>query len=95
MQAEKAIEKYLARRVKECYGLCVKLQCTGINGIPDRIILKQNGEAVFVEMKAPMGRLSEVQKIRIQQLRDMNFRVYVLYNFDQVDWFIRKEFGIC
>lgn len=93
MQAEKAIEQYLVRKVKDCYGMCIKLQCTGINGIPDRIVLKPNGTAVFVELKAPQGILSEVQKVRIQQLRDMRFKVYVLYNFEQIDYFMRKEFN--
>ena len=93
MQAEKAIEQYLVRRVKDCYGMCIKLQCTGINGIPDRIVLKPNGTCVFVELKAPQGILSEVQKVRIQQLRDMRFKVYVLYNFEQIDYFMRKEFN--
>lgn len=93
MQAEKAIEQYLVRKVKECYGMCIKLQCTGINGIPDRIVLKPNGTCVFVELKAPQGILSEVQKVRIQQLRDMRFKVYVLYNFEQIDYFMRKEFN--
>lgn len=93
MQAEKAIEQYLVRKVKECYGMCIKLQCTGINGIPDRIVLKPNGTAVFVELKAPQGKLSAVQEVRIKQLRNMRFKVYVLYNFEQIDYFMRKEFN--
>jgi len=92
MQAEKSVEQYLIRRVKACGGMCIKLQCTGINGIPDRIVLiPVIGKCVFVELKAPGGRLSAVQEVRIKQLREMNFDVYVLYNFEQVDKFIDKE----
>ena len=91
MQAEKSVEQYLIRRVKACGGMCIKLQCTGINGIPDRIVLIPSGKSVFVELKAPGGRLSAVQEVRIKQLREMNFDVYVLYNFEQVDKFIDKE----
>lgn len=90
MQAEKSVEQYLIRRVKACGGMCIKLQCTGINGIPDRIVLI-HGRCVFVELKAPGGRLSAVQEVRIKQLRDMGFSVYILYNFEQVDNFIDKE----
>lgn len=96
MQAEKSVEQYLIRRVKACGGMCIKLQCTGINGIPDRIVLIPSGKipsgkSVFVELKAPGGRLSAVQEVRIKQLQDMGFSVYVLYNFEQVDNFIDKE----
>lgn len=94
MQAEKAIEQYLTRCVKDCYGMCIKLANTGYNGIPDRIVLKPNGVAVFVELKAPMGRVSKVQEARHRQLKNMGYTVYVLWNFEQVDWFMRKEFNV-
>lgn len=87
MQAEKAIEQYLVRCIKTLGGMCVKLQNTGINGIPDRIVLL-DGTVVFVELKAPSGRLSEVQKARHKQLEAMGFQVYTLFNFDQVDNFL-------
>ena len=96
MQAEKAIEQYLVRCVKQRGGLCIKLQNTGLNGIPDRMVLfKDNvtgkGKIVFCELKAPCGRLSEVQKARHRQLAKMGFSVYTLWNFEQVDWFLLKE----
>lgn len=90
MQAEKAIEQYLVRCIKLFGGMCVKLQNTGYNGIPDRLVLL-DGKAIFVELKAPDGRLSEVQKARHKQLQKLGFNVYTLWNFEQVDWFLQKE----
>ena len=61
--------------------LCVKLIKTSVNGIPDLLCLK-NGEAMFIEVKQPDGKLSELQKIRIQQLRDKGFNVKILTDYD-------------
>lgn len=87
MQAEKAVEQYLIRQVKSVGGMCIKLANTGYNGIPDRLVL-HNGKAFLVELKAPAGRLSEVQIARHRQLKEMGFNVYTLWNFEQVDWFM-------
>ena len=56
--------------------LCVKLITTSCNGIPDVLALK-NGEAMFIEVKQPDGKLSELQKIRIEQLKEKGFNVKV------------------
>ena len=54
--------------------LCVKLIKTSVNGIPDLLCLK-NGESMFIEVKQPDGKLSELQKIRIEQLIDKGITV--------------------
>ena len=87
MKAEKAVESYLSRQVKALGGMCIKLANTGYNGIPDRLVLC-NGKAYLVELKAPSGRLSEVQKARHKQLENIGFKVATLWNFEQVDWFM-------
>ena len=56
--------------------LCVKLIKTSVNGIPDLLCLK-NGETMFIEVKQPDGKLSELQKIRIEQLKEKGFNVKV------------------
>lgn len=89
MQTEKSIEQYLVRCIKLLGGICIKLQNTGYNGIPDRLVLV-DGKSIFVEMKAPDGRLSEVQKARHKQLKQLGFEVFVLWSYDQVDWFLQK-----
>lgn len=56
--------------------LCVKLIKTSVNGIPDLLCLK-NGNAMFIEVKQPDGKLSELQNVRIGQLLALGFDVKV------------------
>ena len=72
--------KIIAKLTQEGW-LCVKLIKTSVNGIPDLLCLK-NGESMFIEVKQPEGKLSELQKIRIQQLRDKGFNVKILTDYD-------------
>lgn len=37
----------------------------------------KNDKAIFIEVKQPKGVLSEIQKIRIKQLREQNFDVFI------------------
>ena len=72
--------KIIAKLAQEGW-LCVKLIKTSVNGIPDLLCLK-NGESMFIEVKQPDGKLSELQKIRIEQLRDKGFNVKILTDYD-------------
>jgi len=47
-----------------------------MNGIPDLMALK-DGKTMFIEVKTPKGILSELQKIRIEQLRKQGFEVKI------------------
>jgi Holliday junction resolvase len=61
--------------------LCVKLIKTNKNGIPDLMCLKE-GITMFIEVKRPNGKLSELQKIRIKQLRDLGFDCKIWVDYD-------------
>jgi Holliday junction resolvase len=61
--------------------LCVKLIKTNKNGIPDLMCLK-NGITMFIEVKRPNGKLSELQKIRIKQLQDLGFDCKIWTDYD-------------
>jgi hypothetical protein len=52
------------------------IQCSK-NGFPDRMFLK-NGKAIFVEFKSKYGKLSDLQKYRIEQLRKQKFHVLII-----------------
>ena len=54
--------------------LCVKLIKTSVNGIPDLLCLK-NGESMFIEVKQPDGKLSELQKLRISEMKSKGITV--------------------
>lgn len=55
------------------------------SGYPDMIVINPvNGEHTYLEIKAPDGRVSEIQKHRIDTLRSANVKVYVVFNIERV-----------
>lgn len=60
----------------------LKLIKTNKNGIMDLIAIKNN-ITTFVEVKRPTGKLSELQKVRIKELRDLGINVKVWYDYDK------------
>ena len=85
MDSKKILEskrqaKIIAKLTQEGW-LCVKLIKTSVNGIPDLLCLK-NGESMFIEVKQPDGELSELQKIRIEQLIDKGITVKCWTSYD-------------
>jgi Holliday junction resolvase len=79
---QKIQSKIIAKLQKEGW-LCVKLIRTSVNGIPDLLCLRQ-GVTMFVEVKRPEGKLSELQKVRVKQLQEHGFEVKIWtdYNTD-------------
>ena len=63
--------------------LCVKLIKTSVNGIPDIMALK-GGKTMFIEVKQPDGKLSELQDVRIGQLLALGFdvKIWTAYETD-------------
>ena len=63
--------------------LCVKLIKTSVNGIPDIMALK-GGKTMFIEVKQPDGKLSELQNVRIGHLMAMGFdvKIWTAYETD-------------
>lgn len=78
MAREKDIEQKLVKAVKAVGGLCLKFVSPGTNGVPDRIILIAFGKIAFVEVKAPGAKPRPMQRLRIKQIQDLGFKVYVL-----------------
>lgn len=75
---EKEIERRLVTEVKKQGGICPKWVSPGFDGVPDRIILLPDGKFAFVEVKAPGEKPRPLQQARINLLRKLGFRVYVL-----------------
>lgn len=75
---EKEVEKRLVTEVKKQGGICPKWVSPGFDGVPDRIILLPDGKFAFVEVKAPGEKPRPLQQARINLLRKLGFRVYVL-----------------
>lgn len=51
-------------------------------GWPDSLLLFPGGRAAFYEFKRPGGRLSDLQKVRLERLRGLGFTAEVFDNAD-------------
>lgn len=66
------------RKEWELHGwFCINLISTNKNGICDYLMLKKGYRDVFVESKEVKDKLSELQKLRINQLLDMDKRIFI------------------
>ena len=82
---ESRIERYLVKKVESCGGLCLKFVSPGMNGVPDRIVLLQDGQVTFVETKAPNGKPSPAQLRRHKELLRRGHVVQVINSIERVD----------
>lgn len=87
---ESEIEARLVRGVKEAGGLCYKFVSPGNPGVPDRLILLPGGRILFVELKTPGGKLSNIQSWRIQEMRERDADVRVWKGLEPVRAFLKE-----
>ena len=73
------IHKYL----KERGWFQVNLMHISPSGIPDRLIYKDE-RYVWLEIKRPDGRLSDIQKHRIYEMQNMGMEVHVIFSLDDL-----------
>lgn len=83
-KAENEIEGYLSKKAKKYGFLCYKFVSPGKKGVPDRILLAK-GYTIYIETKSNTGVLSEIQKIRINEMRKQGCEVYVINNRKSID----------
>ncbi|MDO4867401.1 MAG: VRR-NUC domain-containing protein [Clostridia bacterium] len=81
---EKQIEQKLVRAVRAAGGIAPKFVSPGLDGVPDRIILLPGERMAFAELKAPGQMPRPLQQHRIEQLRQLGFRVYIIDNINQI-----------
>ena len=85
MIRESLIDRRLVQRVKKAGGVAYKWESPGRNGVPDRIVLLPDGEVVFAEVKAPGGVLSPIQRVEIDRIRSLGFRVVIVWDDDGIE----------
>jgi len=88
---ETAIEAYLVKKVKEIGGIAYKFVSPAHRGVADRVVCLPDGSTWFVELKAPGGRLSELQKIFQSDMARMNQKYACLWSKDHVDEWIKEQ----
>lgn len=83
--SEKSVERYLAERVKDLGGICLKYNNPGMVGYPDRVCLLPEGLTLWVELKGKDGRLKVIQQKRIDQIARIGHAVFVCDSKAAVD----------
>ena len=87
---ESTIERYLTLRVKEEGGVAYKFTSPR-GGVADRIVCLPGGQTWFVELKAPGGRMSALQKIFADEMARMEQNYVCLWSKQEVDEWIREQ----
>ncbi len=90
---EKQVEQKLVQAVRRAGGLCPKLVSPGTDGLPDRLVLLPGGRLGFVEVKAPGRKPRPLQLHRLDRLRALGFRVFVLDDPLQVPEILKEVAG--
>lgn len=90
---EKLIEQALVKAVKQKGGLCLKLTSPSLVGIPDRLILLNDGCVGFVEVKTTGKKPRKVQVKRMEQLIQLGYKAFVLDNLDDIPTLIDEIVG--
>ncbi|MFU1797481.1 VRR-NUC domain-containing protein [Paenibacillus azoreducens] len=87
---EREIEAYLRDRVKAAGGWAPKWTSPGNNGVPDRIVFRPDGRIIFVELKAPGGKPTQLQLAQHKRLRELGQDVRVIDSREQVDAMLKE-----
>ena len=87
---EKQIEQKLCAAVKKSGGIAMKLVSPGLAGVPDRLLLFPGSRIAFCELKAPGRKPRPLQVHRIEQLRRLGFRVFVVDDEEKIGEMFRE-----
>lgn len=81
---EKAIEHHLVMETEKAGGKALKFVSPSFAGMPDRLILLDDGKMGFVEVKAPGQKPRPLQLKRHAMLRRLGYRVFVLDAIEEI-----------
>ena len=90
VESEKVIERKLVELVKINNGMCIKLLCDQLIGLPDRLCLFPNHKIAFVELKTTGQKPRRIQVYIHKKLRALGFRVEVIDSIEGVEQFINN-----
>lgn len=88
--SEKQIERRLVDAVKQSNGMCIKLLCNHIIGLPDRLCLFPGSKIIFVELKTTGEKPRKIQLYVHNKIRALGFEVEVIDDLVGVDNLIRR-----
>lgn len=88
VDSEKVVERRLVELVKINGGMCIKLLCDQLIGLPDRMCLFPGHKIVFVELKTTGRKPKRIQMYMHNKLRALGFRVEVIDTVESVINFV-------
>ena len=88
IDSEKVVEHKLVELVKINGGMCIKLLCDQLIGLPDRMCLFPGHKIVFVELKTTGQKPKRIQTYMHNKLRTLGFRVEVIDTVESIVNFI-------
>ena len=88
VDSEKVVERKLVELVKINSGMCIKLLCDQLIGLPDRMCLFPDHKIVFVELKTTGRKPKRIQAYMHNKLRALGFRVEVIDTVESVINFV-------
>lgn len=92
MAAESKLQSKIIKRLESDGWIVFKTIMLSKNGFPD-VMAFRNGKSLFIEVKAPNGIRSELQKYRIEQLTKQGFTAFFCDNLDDFKNIIRSVNG--
>ena len=90
INSEKVIERKLVEAVKANGGMCIKLLCDNLLGLPDRMVLMPHSKIAFVELKTTGRKPRRIQIFMHKKLRALGFRVDVIDTTEGINNFIKN-----
>ena len=90
IESEKVIERKLVEAVKANGGMCIKLLCDNLLGLPDRMVLMPHSKIAFIELKTTGQKPRRSQVFMHNKLRNLGFRVEVIDTIEGVNNFINS-----
>ena len=90
VDSEKVVERKLVELVKMNGGMCIKLLCDQLMGLPDRMCLFPGHKMVFVELKTTGRKPKRIQTYMHNKLQALGFRVEVIDTIKGVEQLINN-----
>lgn len=82
---EVKIEIYLKEQIEKLGGIAYKFSSPARRNVPDRVCALPGGRTIYVEVKAPGGRLSKGQEKEFQRLTNLGQPVFSVESKEQVN----------
>lgn len=87
---ERDIERKLGELLRGQGCLYYKFVSPDNPGVPDRIVITPEGHTIYVELKTEVGRLSNIQKWQICEMRKRGADVRKIAGWDEAKAFARE-----